>query len=139
MRLISLIYASKISAGFNPKHMEDILEAARKKNEANGITGILFFNRKYFLQCLEGTQEKVNETYNDIVKDERHSKLVILHYQDISTRVFSDWHMGYVPESRLTAPILLKHSGSSTFNPYEISGDSAYLMLSALNDIIGTS
>ena len=139
MRLISMIYASKISAGFTTEQMENILADARKKNDANGITGILFFNRKYFLQCLEGPQDKVNDTYNDIVKDDRHSNLIILYYQEIKYRAFSEWHMGYVPESRLSAPILMKYSGSKIFNPYEMSGESAYFLLSELKDITGTA
>ena len=37
--------------------------------------------------------------------------------------------MGDIPQSHLTTLLKLQFSGSEHFNPYEMSGESAYLML----------
>ena len=40
-----------------------------------------------------------------------------------------DWSMGDIPQSHLTALLNLQFSGSDQFSPYDMSGESAYLML----------
>ena len=67
MFLVRLIYTSKTSSHFGPEDIEGILEKARSNNLKNNVTGLLCFNNKYFLQCLEGSREKVNNTYHQIL------------------------------------------------------------------------
>lgn len=69
MFLTRLVYASTISESFTPDDIESILIAARKNNIKTNVTGILCFNRKYFLQCLEGSRTAVNKTYHHILND----------------------------------------------------------------------
>ena len=69
MFLTRLVYTSKISDVFESSDIENILVTARRENERNNITGMLCFNRKYFLQCLEGSREDVNQTYHRILND----------------------------------------------------------------------
>lgn len=135
MFLTRLVYASTISEDFNCDDIEGILAVARKNNKQNNITGMLCFNRKYFLQCLEGSRTNVNNAYHKILNDNRHSRIVMLDYKEITMREFSDWAMGYMPESSLTAPTNLKYSGKSEFIPYEMSGESAHQMMLALKDL----
>lgn len=96
---------------------------------------MLCFNRKYFLQCLEGSRTNVNNAYHKILNDKRHSRIVLLDYKEITKREFSNWSMGYMPESSLTAPTSLKFSGKNEFSPYEMSGESAHQMMLELKDI----
>jgi len=138
MRLIRLIYVSTISAEVAKQDIESIISVSRKNNPENGVTGVLFFNQKYFLQYLEGPRGKVNETYNRIVKDSRHSQVTVLDYKEINARELGDWSMGYAPEYNLTAPVILKYSEASKFSPYEMSGESAYLMLLSLKELVGS-
>ena len=135
MFLTRLVYASTISEDFNCDDIEDILAVARKNNKQNNITGMLCFNRKYFLQCLEGSRTNVNNAYHKILNDNRHSRIVMLDYKEITMREFSAWAMGYMPESSLTAPTNLKYSGKSEFIPYEMSGESAHQMMLELKDL----
>lgn len=129
MSFIRLIYVSTVTETFNQSDIELILERAKKFNLKQGITGALYFNNEYFLQCLEGDREKINLLYNSIIKDERHNKVVILDYQEIQSRDFQDWAMGYIPISSITKPLVLKFSSGSDFNPYQLSGSSAYMLL----------
>lgn len=135
MYLVRLVYASKIGeSGINPSIIEDILVHARTYNHNHGITGMLAFNSNYFLQCLEGARTPVNDLYATITQDPRHQNIVILDYDEIAARAFPQWAMGYAGESALQRPLLLKYSNQDTFNPFQMSGHSAYLLLKALSE-----
>ncbi|WP_105167237.1 BLUF domain-containing protein [Pseudoalteromonas sp. T1lg23B] len=136
MFLTRLIYASTIGDNFSQQTIEEILESARCNNKKHNITGMLCFNCNYFLQCLEGSRTEVNETYKRILTDDRHHRIVMLDYREIDSREFSDWTMGYVPSSTISIPINLKFSEASEFNPYLMSGASAYKMLLELKKVV---
>ena len=134
MFLVRLIYVSEISEYFTPDDIESILTTARKCNTAKDVTGLLCFNRKYFLQCLEGSRTNVNQIYHKILNDKRHQRIIMLDYKEINAREFDKWSMGYMPESSLTKGLNIKYSGSATFEPYDMTGDSAHLLMLALRD-----
>ncbi|MBD3670640.1 MAG: BLUF domain-containing protein [Gammaproteobacteria bacterium] len=138
MYLVRLIYVSKIANGFGADDIEHILDTARTKNKADNITGLLCFGSDIFLQCLEGSRAKVNAAYHRILNDSRHEDIVMLDYQEIIEREFSEWSMGYVPESSLTAPLNLKYSGNNVFDPYKMTGESTQRLLIELKSTIPT-
>lgn len=129
MFLTRLIYVSTLSSSCDANALASILSSSREHNQKNHLTGLLSHNQKYFLQCLEGSRTAVNNTYRHIINDTRHSNVTILDYQEINCREFGDWSMGDIPESNLTALLNLQFSNSDDFNPYDMSGESAYLML----------
>lgn len=136
MYLIRLIYASKMVPS-SPNLIQGILATSKENNEKANVTGILCFNRKYFLQCLEGARTNVNQVYRKINQDSRHDEITILGYEEISEREFGKWSMAYVPESNLTQQILLKYSGQDEFNPYQMTQKSAFLLLAELAEGLG--
>jgi hypothetical protein len=136
MFLVRLIYASKITDGFGPKDIENILQSARTYNVKTHVTGMLCFSNEYFLQCLEGSRTAVNNTYQQILNDKRHHNVIMLNYTQIPEREFEKWSMGYVPQSRVTQSLNLKFSGSVDFNPFKMSGESAHLLMVALKGSI---
>ena len=138
MNLIRLVYASSVSDHLSQTDIELILKAAKKNNLDQGITGILYFNNNYFLQCLEGDREQVNALYNKIVNDSRHHRVVILNYQEIHGRDFHDWSMGYIPISSATKPLVLRFASNHEFNPYETTGSSAYMLLLEMKKCLPT-
>lgn len=138
MYLVRLVYASEVVRPIVDGDLEQILESARVKNAEAGITGMLCFHRKYFLQCLEGSRVKVNEAYQRILKDKRHTNIVILDYDEIVRREFDAWTMGYMPESRLTAEINMRYSGSPEFTPFEMLGESCHQMMVELKQTVPT-
>lgn len=135
MYLVRLIYKSKVREGFDPKDIETILNKARVNNAKKNVTGLLCFNKKHFLQCLEGSRKVVNDVYHKILNDERHSDIILLNYSEIEEREFDEWSMAYMPQSSLTSPLNLKYSGTPNVDPYEISGESAYRLICALKKI----
>jgi hypothetical protein len=135
MFLTRLVYASSISDDFSCDDIEHILAEARTHNKENNVTGMLCFNNKYFLQCIEGSRLNVNSTYHKILNDKRHCNIVLLEYKEISMREFGCWSMGYMHDSSLTASLNLKYSGSADFSPYDMSGEGAHLMMMELKDL----
>ena len=129
MFLVSLTYTSEMTASTD---FLDILEVSRANNERDGITGVLLFCNNSVVQCLEGSRDAVNQAYARIVRDKRHRDPMLVDYRDISARLFSSWSMGYVPETAVTQPILLKYAVSKNFEPRQLSGESCLNMLAEL-------
>lgn len=136
MFLVRMVYASRVSEYFNSDDIEQILAKARENNVKNCVTGMLCFNQTYFLQCLEGSRRKVNQTYHKILNDKRHEEIVLLDYQEIVHREFSHWNMGYMPRASLTRDVIIKHSGQYEFAPFEMSGRSALDLMIGLRNTI---
>jgi len=132
MQLTQLLYASTICDDLPVDEIKTILKSARKNNPASGLTGLLYFNRRYFLQCIEGARTEVNEAFHRIQQDTRHKNIVILHYEEISERCFPSWGMGYLPESSATQSIYIRFANNPLFNPYLMKGESALGMIKAL-------
>jgi hypothetical protein len=126
MYLMNLIYASKKSNHWNESDINLILHSSSKNNSQNGITGALCFNGDYFLQCLEGGRMAVNQLYKKILDDPRHEDVLLLRYEEVSHRSFGDWSMVYVPTTKFAEPSVMKYSTSANFDPFLMSGDSAY-------------
>ncbi|MFZ4405790.1 MAG: BLUF domain-containing protein [Paracraurococcus sp.] len=72
-----------------------ILDVARTKNRAAGITGALLFSGGCFAQVLEGPRGAVEDIFETIQNDERHRDVTILHLHPIETRSFPSWSMAY--------------------------------------------
>lgn len=71
-----------------------IQEQAQLSNARNDLTGVLLFNRDYFMQCLEGDREQVTRTFTAIAADDRHRHVTLIHVSDIVERGYPDWTMG---------------------------------------------
>ncbi len=132
MTLCRLIYASKVPSSFDSADMTAIIEVSRANNEKNHITGALAFDRKYFLQCLEGGRLQLNELYARIAADSRHESCLLLSYQDIQERAFPSWMMNYTGATRKNQGIFFRYSENDQFLPMNMSGESAYRLLQAL-------
>ncbi|MCK7565639.1 BLUF domain-containing protein [Marinobacter xestospongiae] len=135
MLLVSLVYASSVSASVDEQAVARILETSRAYNEQYDITGLLCFNHRYFLQCLEGSRTRVNHLYQRILQDPRHSDILLLDYAEIEQRRFDQWAMGYVPSGQLARQQILRFSGKAEFNPYEMTGASACGLLAELGSL----
>jgi hypothetical protein len=44
--------------------------------------------------------------------------------------------MGYIPQSSLSRDVILRYSGSPDFEPYQMSGESAYQLLSNVGQTV---
>jgi len=134
--LVRLLYASRSAKPVEHDVVESILAQSRQHNPALGITGILCQSGDMFMQVLEGGRTAVNRLYNQIVRDERHRDVVILHYEEAAERRFAGWTMGQVNLARVNRSTLLKYSETAELDPYAISGRVA---LALLDELIATA
>jgi hypothetical protein len=132
MSLFRLIYASRAAESLTPADHDQILESSQRNNGKAGVTGILAFGAREFLQCLEGSREAVNATYHRILSDPRHRDLVLIDCRDVDQRWFGEWGMHGLPPSRLTRQRVLRYSERELFTPTRLGGASAIALLADL-------
>jgi hypothetical protein len=94
--LIALLYLSTARDKLDEKDMSEILEASRKNNKQEGITGILCSGGNHFIQVLEGPQKAVLKRYLIILDDDRHKDSMLIGVTPLTERIFSEWLMGYI-------------------------------------------
>ncbi len=95
MALIQLIYLSSLSDMRLEAEIGKILESSVRRNQEDGVTGMLLYSNGNFLQVLEGETTDVEKTFVRICKDPRHYDIVELIREPIAERQFSQWSMGY--------------------------------------------
>lgn len=93
--MISLTYMSTAVHPFSPVELAALLRAVRDRNHAAGLTGMLLHAGGHFIQTLEGSADAVEATYARIAHDPRHRDLLIALNEDIESRSFPDWSMGF--------------------------------------------
>lgn len=94
----SLIEFSYISKATNPMvtlQLIQLFDRAYKFNQAQGITGVLFYEKQYFAQILEGNDHTVSSLWKRIRQDPRHEIIRELSCQNIEKRHFPNWSMRF--------------------------------------------
>ena len=75
------------------EEVDAILATSARNNPARGITGLLLFNGRNFLQLLEGEEAEVSGLMDKITADPRHSGVSVLDRRTIAGRTCPDWAM----------------------------------------------
>ena len=127
-----LIYLSEVRDVGSGGVMK-ILDQARRGNKRTGLTGLLVFNRNYFLQCLEGGREEVTAVFCKIAADPRHGHVTLISVRDIDVRYFPDWTMSYLSSNspELNA-VLREFLPSEDFNPRLLSDEVGLVVMQRL-------
>lgn len=79
--------------GLSREEVEAILDTCARNNVQQGITGLLLYNGRNFLQLLEGEKEALDKLLASIEADPRHAGVAILHKGQVDERVCPDWAM----------------------------------------------
>lgn len=101
--MFCITYLSSATVGFGPDDLSLLINVAQKHNADRAITGMLCFHDGNFLQFLEGDKSLVEETFQIIGRDQRHSGIVELFNGAIEERLFPDWTMALVAFDQLSA------------------------------------
>ncbi len=91
--MFRLVYLSTPKPEVGKPEIDEILASSRKNNGHNDITGLLIQDKKRFLQYLEGDQHAVEDTFNRIASDPRHTAVILLKSGFIARRQFPKWAM----------------------------------------------
>lgn len=73
--------------------VDEIIETSQRNNAASGITGLLFYNNRNFLQLVEGEDAALKSLMARIASDPRHSGIVVLDNSMIGARNCEGWAM----------------------------------------------
>lgn len=84
--------------------IRSILATSRENNARDGITGGLLFSEGCFAQVLEGPLDAVENAFERIQCDERHSEVTVLQSGPIATRDFPNWSMAFTGRNAATNP-----------------------------------
>ncbi len=95
MSLVSLIYVSYATHLMSDQDLLDILDVARERNKKEGITGMLLYRQRFFIQVLEGEEKNVDKVYASISKDLRHGNIMLVQKAGVMARSFDEWSMGF--------------------------------------------
>lgn len=101
--IFHLLYASRATLEMTDSLLNQILSAAQKRNPMDGVTGFLTARDGFFMQLIEGPEEKVRNLFRLIHKDPRHSQVRILGETFSRERIFPNWSMGYVAPEKIAS------------------------------------
>lgn len=134
--LVRLIYKSDVVEILTNDQVKAVESDAALNNEKSGITGMLYYNRRNFIQVLEGSRETVNKTFQRISRDSRHNKVELLAFTEVTERAFSQWSMRYFGEGIVVAPLALKFGLSRDLDLSHLFGESVFKFLQELAEIV---
>lgn len=94
-----LIYLSQAVSPLSDDHLLQLLEHARRFNEAHALTGMLLYGSHQFMQVLEGEAATVHALYARIRLDQRHRNVQLYRDHPCTQRTFGEWQMAFHPKS----------------------------------------
>ncbi|CAN5300545.1 hypothetical protein BH10PSE7_BH10PSE7_35840 [soil metagenome] len=103
--------------------IESILASSRRNNMRGHITGALIFNSGVFAQVLEGSRDGIENTFERIQRDPRHSDVQILAFEPIERRVFPSWSMAFVGRSKPDHALFAYLASATGFDETGMIGD----------------
>ncbi len=92
-RLSSLGFFSECTHELGLMGLMRLLFQSYLNNKENEITGALFYDGRNFSQIMEGPEVKIDECWQAIRKDRRHTKIHLVGKNHISSRAYSTWSM----------------------------------------------
>ncbi|SHG61816.1 BLUF domain-containing protein [Winogradskyella jejuensis] len=90
----AICYISNFSKDLSKNDIDELINDVNKKNKIHDVTGLLIIKNKHFFQILEGEEEKVDELYEKIKVDSRHTGVIRLLDTKIEGRIFKDYNSG---------------------------------------------
>lgn len=130
--LSQLIYCSRVSPDLDISAIYDILERSTEYNSAQGITGMMVFSSRYFLQAIEGPDSHILALRNKIQRDKRHRDFVVLGHEKISVRTWANWSMSLVTPALGNRTLFEPFNTHGVFDPYLLPFEQAHDLLRQL-------
>lgn len=90
-----LVYVSQATHEFEERELAELLAVSRRNNAATGITGLLMYESRLFMQALEGPRSAVERLFLRIKSDPRHTDVRIVCEDSVDHRYFGPWRMAF--------------------------------------------
>lgn len=108
MPLHEIVYMSLACDAMSAQSLGALLDDSRSRNQAAGVTGMLVYHEREFMQLIEGERAVIEALFERIAADARHQQVYTLWQGPIATRNFADWTMGFLT---LDDQTLRQHAG----------------------------
>ena len=108
--LIHLAYVSTQTRDMKAADLIGLLTEVRGLNESRNISGLLLHKNQSFFQVIEGSRARVQETFNNIMRDQRHEGVEVLFDEPLEAREFSNWQMGFLDLDGIDVSMLRGYS-----------------------------
>lgn len=102
-----LLYKSKALIDETSPEHNAILRSCQSNNGASGVSGFLHREDGFFLQYLEGPDDALDQTFDRITKDSRHTDVETIATAPLAKQHLPDWQMGFVAGDQLSLRDLL--------------------------------
>lgn len=100
-----LVYESHPTDALTKEQLRDILTKSQYKNIRLNLSGLLIFHAGKFLQLLEGGKKEVDELFDAIRRDPRHTDIKVVLESDCQFRSMPSWVMGLSTDDNLAETI----------------------------------
>jgi hypothetical protein len=98
--VFQIVYVSRTDRDWPHEDLVRLLARARRRNQEQGVTGMLLYRRQAFLQLLEADRPgPVQRLYRSIRADSRHRDVTTVWAGGGGSRRFPDWTMGFADAS----------------------------------------
>ncbi|NJL08328.1 MAG: BLUF domain-containing protein [Methylacidiphilales bacterium] len=116
--MIQITYISRATEPLSAENLLTLLQQCLPNNASHGVTGMLLYGNETFLQVLEGDEKAVNDLFDIIRKDPRHTDIQVLRRGPIDRRQYSEWSMGFkrISDQALHNIEGLRNFGERDFN-----------------------
>ncbi|KQC33015.1 hypothetical protein AAU57_06540 [Nonlabens sp. YIK11] len=90
--MYSIAYISRANETLTDYEIHEMLLSSERRNNLFGIKGILLFKDGNFLQVLEGDQNQIQELYDKICEDSRHSNIYEIFNTELRSPIFNEYN-----------------------------------------------
>lgn len=92
--LVSTVtYRSRMVAPMSELELHRLAKAAQSRNHAEGVTGLMVYDRGWIFQQLEGPSVGLARIWASIRADPRHARIEVLGDAPVDSRHFQDWDL----------------------------------------------
>ena len=106
MKMYQIVYVSTATREYGKDELARILEASRRNNSADEVTGMLCYHGGTFFQMLEGPRSRVERIMDRVAADPRHHSIMVLLEQEVDAPSLPDWSMAFSEVSSRDAQTL---------------------------------
>lgn len=122
--MIRVTYLSQQASALSSDALLALVTQCHRNNPGKGLTGVLLYGNGTFLQVLEGEAAVIDALLEAIDRDPRHTNMKIVRRDEVSSRQYADWSMGF---ERITDRTLddipgLRNFGLRNFTPEYLLG-----------------
>lgn len=89
----TVTYRSRAVAPMSELDLHRLARAAQLRNGAEGVTGLMVYDRGWFFQQIEGPSDGLARIWASIRRDQRHTAIEVLRNGSTGKRNFQDWDL----------------------------------------------